>query len=82
MFEEILLKSLIYDGSFFNKIIHLLKTDYFKNIGNKEVFKLLKKYYSEYKERPSEVALVTMVKDVPNAELRKELPSAVSPSSS
>lgn len=73
MFEEILLKSLIYDGSFFNKIIHLLKTDYFKNIGNKEVFKLLKKYYSEYKERPSEVALVTMVKDVPNAELRKEL---------
>jgi replicative DNA helicase len=73
MFEEILLKSLIYDGTFFNKIFSLLKTDYFKNIGNKEVFKLLKKYYSEYKERPSEVALVTMVKDVANAELRKEL---------
>ena len=73
MFEEILLKSLIYDGSFFNKVFNLLKTDYFKSIGNKEVFKLLKKYYTEYKERPSEVALVTMVKDVPNAELRKTI---------
>ena len=73
MFEEILLKSLIYDGSFFNKVFNLLKTDYFKSIGNKEVFKLLKKYYTEYKERPSEVALVTMVKDVPNSELRKTI---------
>lgn len=73
MFEEILLKSLIYDGSFFNKVFNLLKTDYFKNIGNKEVFKLLKKYYTEYKERPSEVALVTMVKDIPNAEMRKSI---------
>lgn len=73
MFEEILLKSLIYDGSFFNKVFNLLKTDYFKSIGNKEVFKLLKKYYTEYKERPSEVALVTMVKDIPNAELRKTI---------
>ena len=73
MFEEILLKSLIYDGSFFNKVFNLLKTDYFKNIGNKEVFKLLKKYYTEYKERPSEVALVTMVRDIPNGELRKTI---------
>jgi replicative DNA helicase len=73
MFEEILLKSLVYDGTFFNKCFNLLKSDYFKTIGNKEVFKLLKKYYAEYKERPSEVALVTMVKDVPNAELRKTI---------
>lgn len=73
MFEEILLKSLIYDGSFFNKVFNLLKTDYFKSIGNKEVFKLLKKYYTEYKERPSEVALVTMVKDIPNGEMRKAI---------
>lgn len=73
MFEEILLKSLIYDGSFFNKVFNLLKTDYFKSIGNKEVFKLLKKYYTEYKERPSEVALVTMVKDIPNGEMRKTI---------
>jgi replicative DNA helicase len=60
-------------GLFFNKCFNLLKSDYFKTIGNKEVFKLLKKYYAEYKERPSEVALVTMVKDVPNAELRKTI---------
>lgn len=73
MFEQILLKSLIYDGTFFNKIFNLLKTDYFKEIGNKESFNLLKKYYSKYHERPSETALITMIKDVPNSELRKSI---------
>lgn len=73
MFEEILLKSLIYDGQFFNKIFNLLKEDYFKNIGNKESYKLLKKYYSEYHERPSETAIITMIKDVPNGEIRKQI---------
>lgn len=73
MFEQILLKSLIYDGTFFNKIFTLLKSDYFKEIGNKESFNLLSKYYSEYHERPSEIALITMIKDVPNADLRKTI---------
>lgn len=73
MFEQILLKSLIYDGQFFNKVFSLLKNDYFKELGNKETFNLLKRYYSEYHERPSEIALITMIKDVPNAELRKHI---------
>jgi replicative DNA helicase len=73
MFEEILLKSLIYDGTFFNKCFNLLKAEYFKNTGNSEAFKLLKGYYAQYKERPSEIALVTMVKDVPNEETRKAI---------
>lgn len=73
MFESILLKSLIYDGTFFNKCFNLIKSEYFKEVGNSEVYKLLKKYYVEYHERPSEVALITMVKDVANAEVRKSI---------
>lgn len=73
MFEFILFKSLIHDGEFFNKCFNLLKSDYFKEIGNVELLKLLKSYYSQYHERPSEGALITMVKDVPNAEVRKSI---------
>lgn len=73
MFESILLKSLIYDGTFFNKCFNLIKADYFKEFGNAEVYNLLKKYYATYHEKPSEVALITMVKDVPNAEIRKSI---------
>lgn len=73
MFESILLKSLIYDGAFFNKCFNLIKSDYFKEFGNAEVYKLLKNYYTQYHEKPSEVALITMVKDVPNAETRKSI---------
>lgn len=67
------MKSLIYDGTFFNKVFTLLKAEYFKDIGNKETFNLLKSYYSEYHERPQEIALITMIKDVPNSELRKSI---------
>lgn len=73
MFESILLKSLIYDGSFFNKCFNLVKAEYFKEFGNAEVYKLLKNYYTQYHEKPSEVALITMVKDVPNVETRKSI---------
>lgn len=73
MFESILLKSLIYDGEFFNRCFNLLKSGYFKEFGNAEVYKLLKAYYTQYHEKPSEVALIAMVKDVANAEVRKSI---------
>lgn len=70
-FEYTILKSLIHDGLYFNKCFDLLKNEYFKSTGNKEIFKLLKKYYNEYKQRPQETALSVMIKNVPNAEIRK-----------
>lgn len=70
-FEFIILKSLIHDGLYFNKCFGLFKNEYFKNAGNKEIFKLLKKYYNEYKQRPQEIALSTMIKNIPNQEVRK-----------
>lgn len=73
MFEEVLLKSLIYDGEIFNKCFNILNSGYFKHLGNAEVFNLLKKYYTEYHERPTETSLIVMVKDVANAEIRNEI---------
>ena len=73
MFEYLVLKSLVHDGEFFNKCFNLLKSDYFKEFGNKELFKLLKEYYSEYKERPQEIALAALIKNVVNVETRKTI---------
>lgn len=73
MFESILIKSLLLDGEFFNKCFSILKPEYFKDFGDQQVFKLIKEYYSKYHQKPQNVALVTMVKDVPNAETRKAI---------
>ncbi len=73
MFEFLILKSLIHDGEFFNKCFNLLKTEYFKEFGNKELFKLLKNYYADYHERPQEVALAALIKNVSNIETRKTI---------
>ena len=73
MFESIILRSLISDGEFFNKCFGILKSEYFKDFGDQQVFKLIKEYYSKYHQKPQNVALVTMVKDVPNAETRKAI---------
>ena len=70
-FETIILKSLIYDPAYFGKAITILDKKYFKNLGNSNVFNLIKNYYTQYHEIPQEISIVSMVKDVPNAETRK-----------
>ena len=44
-FEILLLKQLVSSDEFFSKTFHLLKAKYFKNIINKNIFNLIKKYY-------------------------------------
>ena len=73
MFETSILKSLIYDGEYFNKCFNLLKNEYFTQIGNVKLYTLLKNYYTKYREKPQLVALQDLVKNVPNSELRKSI---------
>lgn len=73
MFESIVIRSLLGDGEYFNKCFGILKAEYFKSIGDQQVFKLIKEYYGKYHQKPQNVALVAMVKDVPNAETRKAI---------
>lgn len=76
-FELDILRSLISDGEYFNKCFNLLNDSYFKNFGNKELFKLLKSYYIQYKQRPETQSLGIMIKDVPNEEVRKTIVESV-----
>lgn len=72
-FEPILLKKLTHNGEFFGKVMPILKKKYFTDIGNQELFKLVKEYYSEYKNIPSLTELIAKVKNVSNAEIRNEI---------
>jgi replicative DNA helicase len=72
-FEQILLKKLTHNGEFFGKAMPILKKKYFSNIGNQELFKLVKEYYGEYRNIPSLTELVASVKNVSNAEIRNEI---------
>lgn len=69
-FEILLLKKLIYSSEFFSKIINILNKNDFKNIGNAELFKLIKTHYKNYNEIPALPELVASVKNVENAEIR------------
>lgn len=69
-FEYILMKKLILSGEFFSKVMPLLHPKYFNHVGNKELFKLIKQYYSDYKNIPSLTELIASVKNVPNEETR------------
>lgn len=72
-FEYILLKSILEKSDYFSRCYHLLKEKYFTISGNKEIFKMISEYYSEYRKVPSLVEIITKAKDVPNSEIRKEI---------
>lgn len=69
-FEYILLKKLIVSGEFFNKIMPILETKHFQSIGNQQLFKLIKTYYTDYRSIPTPTELIALVKNVPNEEIR------------
>ncbi len=52
-FEQILLKKLTHNGEFFSKVMPILKKKYFNDIGNQELFGLVKEYYAEYHNVPT-----------------------------
>lgn len=72
-FESILLKKLTHNNEYFGKVMPILKRKYFHDIGNQELFSLIKDYYGEYKSIPSLTELVAKVKNVSNAEIRNEI---------
>jgi len=72
-FEHILLKKLIYNGTFFGKVMPILQSKFFGDIGNQELFKLVQLHYKEYKEIPTLTSLIASVKNVSNQEIRSEI---------
>ena len=72
-FEPILLKNLLKNSEFFSKSMGIIEHNYFKNIGNAELFKLIKKHYAEYKAIPNGTEIIASVKNVQNAEIRNSI---------
>lgn len=73
MFEQILLKKMLYTGEFFSKVIPIIKPQYFTSQGCSKIFYLLQQYYHDYKQIPTITELAAQVKNVPNVELRKAI---------
>jgi replicative DNA helicase len=69
-FEPILLKKLLYSGTYFGKVMPILKKKHFLDIGNQELFNLIQIYYKDYREIPTLTELVASVKNVSNSEIR------------
>ena len=73
MFEHTLIKNMLENNEFFNKVITVLDPKYFSNQGCSKLVQLVKNYYVEYGTVPVITELAMMVRDVPNVELRKEI---------
>ena len=72
-FEIILLKSLLFNSEFFGKVMPILQKKYFVDLGNQELFSILKNHYSSYKITPSLTEVIATIKNVPNEILRKSI---------
>lgn len=72
-FEFIILKKLVNSNEFFGKAVPILQKKFFYEIGNQELFALIKGYYHQYQGIPSVTELVACVKNVSNAEIRAEI---------
>lgn len=72
-FEYSLLKGLLSNGEYFNKAFKALEPSYFSDIGTKKTFELIKEYFKQYHAAPKIIEVANQVKDVPNAEVRKQI---------
>lgn len=72
-FEYVILKKLTHNSEFFSKVVSIIKSKHFKKIGNAEIYKLIKQYFKDYNAQPTLTELITLVKNVPNSEIRAEI---------
>jgi len=72
-FEYLLLKKITHNGEFFGKAVPIIQEYFFAESCNQALFRLIKEYYSKYKNVPTLSELVAVVRNVPNAELRQSI---------
>lgn len=72
-FEYVILNKLCNSGEYFNKAVPVLAYTHFENIGNQEIFKMLKEYFKKYKDNPSFTEIIAMTRNVANAEIREAI---------
>lgn len=69
-FEEVLLKNLTVNHRFLGLVSSILEPKSFSNIANKEIYRIIKEYYSEYSKAPNIPEIVASARNIPNSELK------------
>lgn len=70
LFERTLLNSLVSNREFFSKAFNILKEDYFTD-NRKDIFKLIKSHYGEFKEPPNLPDIAIKIKNLQSQEFKK-----------
>ena len=69
-FEDVLIKNMLSNKRFLGISCGFVRDEFFGNIANKELFKIIKNYYSEYSALPNLAEIVTDIKNIANSELK------------
>lgn len=72
-FELIILKNILNDKSYFNKVKGILSKSIFTDISCAKVYELIQNYYNSYNTIPTFKEIAIQTKDIPNKELRTNI---------
>lgn len=76
-FESIIIKNILEDKKYFNKVKPILNKKIFSEYSNGLVYQLIYDYYEKYNALPSTQELGILVKDIPNKETRKQVADSI-----
>ena len=77
-FEKIILKNIIENPEYFSKSKTILEPSIFSDFANSQIYKIIIDFYKDYNKVPSLLEIAIKTKDIPNAEVRKQIGTSLS----
>ena len=77
-FEKIILKNIIENPEYFSKSKTILEPTIFSDFANSQIYKIITDFYKDYNKVPSLLEIAIKTKDIPNAEVRKQIGTSLS----
>lgn len=71
--ENILIKNMLNDKVFFNKLISVIKPEYMNTAAGENIVKIIKNYYNKYGSKPTVEEVLIEAQNIPLKELRSEI---------
>lgn len=76
-FDNHILKNLLENSNYFSNVYPHLDKKYFKSLGTKEIYSIIKTQYENSGRIPSLTEVVISVKNIPNPEVKKQIASSL-----
>lgn len=76
-FEYVILKNILTNKSYFNKVKSILKPEIFDSYANTKIYKIIDDFYEKYKDVPNIQEIALQIKDIPEKELRNQIAEAL-----